>query len=94
MIIFINLTGQILIDDNEPNFAWYDTIKDEFMIFNGNQDWESWKDFKDDLRQYLNSQQATLFARQTIISRFEKLYQFDDIVRTESKTFQTKSDPS
>ena len=49
MIRFINLTGQILLDDPEPHFAWYDTVTDEFMTFAGAQEWNTWNDFVDDL---------------------------------------------
>ena len=45
MIRFINLTGQIFIDDDELYFAWYDTVTDTFLTFSGIQTWDSWEDF-------------------------------------------------
>lgn len=50
MIRFINLTGQILIDDPEVHFAWYDTIKDKFIAFQDNRSWHTWEKFEQDLR--------------------------------------------
>ena len=46
MIRFINLTDQI--DDDTFNFAWYDTIVDKFLEFNGYQVFDSWDDFKEE----------------------------------------------
>ena len=43
MIRFIDLEDQILEDC--PMFTWYDTITDTFEEYNGNQTWETWKDF-------------------------------------------------
>ncbi len=47
MIRFINLTGQIMLDD-APYFAWYDTVTDTFMTFSGFQTWDCWHDFVED----------------------------------------------
>jgi len=89
MIRFINLTGQILIDDDELHFAWFDTITDEFMVFAGTQDWHSWEEFKQDLlTQYhiIEPTQEEIEKVQKMIDRFKRLYQF--------KTSPTNSDPS
>ncbi|KKK86887.1 hypothetical protein LCGC14_2758710, partial [marine sediment metagenome] len=59
MIRFINLTGQIFIDD-EPNFAWYDTIIDVFMSFNHSQEWSTWEEFEEDLMIYLKEHRSSL----------------------------------
>ena len=85
MIRFINLTGQIFIDDDEPHFAWYDTVTNEFMKFNNSQDWHSWKDFVDDLAMYLREKRSTLSIKAdnewydqregNVVQRFKKLYQ-------------------
>jgi len=82
MIRFINLTGQILIDDDEPHFAWFDTISNKFLILYGNQEWHSWEEFELDLTTYLK----TTSNRDKKIKRFKKLYQF--------KTHPTKTSPS
>ena len=90
MIRFINLTGQILIDDDEPHFAWYDTIIDVFMSFNHSQEWHTWEEFEEDLMIYLKEHRSSLhipgkiphddeFYKKReikIVIRFEKLYQF------------------
>lgn len=44
MVRFIDLGDQITTDGTEQ-FAWFDTITDEFMEFNGCQVWESWDEF-------------------------------------------------
>jgi len=43
MLRFIDLTGQITEDVFE--FAWYDTVTDKFLDFEGFQAWRSWDDF-------------------------------------------------
>ena len=95
MIRFINLTGQIFIDDDEPHFAWYNTITDEFMEFNSSQDWHSWDEFEEDLLIYLKEYRAKgspsiddKFHEKRnaqILSRFKRLFQF--------KISPTDSDP-
>ncbi len=47
MIRFINLKGQIYLED-EPCFAFYNTITDEFITLIGNQTWDDWKEFEKD----------------------------------------------
>ena len=84
MIRFINLTGQIFIDD-EPHFAWFDTITDEFMEFNDSQDWHTWDEFVDDLTEYLKRAYVSKKVATEILERFQRLYQF--------KTSPTDSDP-
>ena len=86
MIRFINLTGQIFIDDPQVHFAWFDTIPDEFMTFNGNQDWHTWNDFVDDLTIYLKEKRSALYIKadnewydqreSNVLQRFRKLFQF------------------
>jgi len=76
MIRFINLTGQILIDDPEVNFAWFDTITDEFITFCGCQDWNTWKEFEQDLVLHYSRKVLELDTKdiQKMISRFKRLY--------------------
>jgi hypothetical protein len=73
MIRFINLTGQIFIDDPEPHFAWFDTITSEFKIFNGSQEWNSWEAFEQDLLVYLKQYPG---YQKELTERFQRLYQF------------------
>ena len=84
MIRFINLTGQILIDDDEPHFAWFDTITDEFMGFNGSQDWHTWDEFKEDFLTDSKVLQYPLCNIYEELKRFKRLFQF--------KTSPTDSD--
>ena len=48
MIRFIDLTGQIYLDDEEKSFAFFDTVTDKFCEFSGNQYWDNIEDFKSD----------------------------------------------
>jgi|GEM_PF-2334607 len=48
MIRFIDLTGQIYLDDNEGSFAFYDTVRDKFYEFSGCQLWDTIDEFKND----------------------------------------------
>ena len=76
MIRFINLTGQILIDDPEPHFAWFDTITDEFMVFAGTQEWHTWNDFVDDLTIELRVKLTFPIEAAKVLLRYRKLFQF------------------
>ena len=46
MIRFIDLRDQIIEGIDE--FAWFDTVVDEFLNFADTQTWESWEDFVED----------------------------------------------
>ena len=48
MIRFIDLGDQITCDGTKE-FAWYDTIKDVFIELCGNQTWDNWEEFEQDL---------------------------------------------
>ncbi len=45
MIRFIDLTGQIYLDEDEESpikvFAFFDTVTDKFLSFSGFEKWES-----------------------------------------------------
>ena len=86
MIRFINLTGQIFIDDDEPHFAWFDTIVSQFMSFNDSQEWHSWNDFVDDLTIELRRKLISPVEAAKALLRYGKLFQF--------KNHPTNSDPS
>lgn len=47
MIRFIDLKGQI---DDDPRFAFYDTITDMFVNLDGDQTWDCVNDFRKDFR--------------------------------------------
>ncbi|MFD2874056.1 hypothetical protein ACFS5N_16355 [Mucilaginibacter ximonensis] len=49
MIRFIDLRGQIYLDD-DPCFAWFTTICDRFHTFNDNQHWNSLESFISDYK--------------------------------------------
>ena len=46
MIRFIDLGDQIL--EGMREFAWFDTVVDRFIEFNGTHVWDSWEDFESD----------------------------------------------
>lgn len=48
MIRFIDLTDQIL--DDTFLFAWYDTVRDEFVEIGNVFVWDSWSDFEFDYK--------------------------------------------
>ena len=43
MLRFINLKGQLT--EGNSDFAWYDTVTDKFLEFNGIQVWDRWEEF-------------------------------------------------
>ena len=47
MIRFVDLGDQITCDGTKE-FAWFNTIVDRFIEFNGTHVWETWKDFEED----------------------------------------------
>lgn len=46
MIRFIDLGDQIL--GGEKEFAWYNTVTDQFLKLSDSQTWSCWKDFVED----------------------------------------------
>ncbi|HEC65465.1 MAG TPA: hypothetical protein ENI23_09230 [bacterium] len=74
MIRFINLTGQILIDDPIVHFAWYDTIISQFMEFDDSQDWNTWKEFETDLLQHCHNHNMSSEVTARCLLRFRNLY--------------------
>ena len=89
MIRFINLTGQILIDDDEPHFAWFDTVRNEFIEFNQAQEWHTWGEFSVDLLKDRKVLTHSYYDIQETLKRFGKLYRGNN-----PKTHPTKTSPS
>ena len=48
MIRFVRMRGQIVEGDNE--FAWFDTVTDKFLEFNGTHVWDKWDEFEQDFQ--------------------------------------------
>ena len=50
MIRFIDIGKQIAVDETDPEwprqFAFWDTIYDVFLRFDGEQVWDDWKSFE------------------------------------------------
>lgn len=67
MIRFLDLSEAINNDPEDLQFAWYDTIKDEILSFNGENNWTGWNDFEKD---FLNN--IHRFRKQ--LPRFKKLF--------------------
>lgn len=47
---FIDLRRQIIITDNYPMFAFFDTVTDTFVTINGNQTWSSQQEIIKDIK--------------------------------------------
>ena len=45
MIRFIDLTGQVLLDSDDPHFAFFNTVPDRFCTVGEEQEWNSLGDF-------------------------------------------------
>lgn len=49
MIRFIDLGKQIAVDESDPEyprqFCFFNTIDDQFLIYDGEQVWETWEEF-------------------------------------------------
>lgn len=72
MIRFIDLTSQILVHEDEPHFAFYDTVTDEFKSFSGENSWhtkeEFIKDYKgNELDRYIGKIPDDFFERKSNI---------------------------
>jgi len=48
MIRYIDIKDQVC--EGYPEFAWWDTVIDRFLIFNDSQTWETWEDFEEDFK--------------------------------------------
>ena len=46
MIRYIYIGNQIT--EGADDFAWFDTVRDIFQVFNGEQVWSEWEDFVKD----------------------------------------------
>ena len=52
MIRFIDLGNQIYpLSEDERQFAWWNTIIDQFMTYNHNEVWDTWVEFEHDYRE-------------------------------------------
>jgi len=72
MIRYVDLTGQLTLEDDEFYFAWYDTITDQFLSFAGQQTFSSWDDFMEAFKEYVRDEGPTHGYRD--LSRFYGLY--------------------
>lgn len=73
MIRFINLTGQMAPDD-DFQFAWYDTIIDRFLEYDGHQTWFHVKQFEADLLSDLRRTHTKEDIQDEMLGRFRALY--------------------
>ena len=65
MIRFVDIGDQITLDGTKE-FAWFDTIVDRFIEFNGTHVWDCWEVFEED---YEHDEIMPL-------SRFKSLFQW------------------
>ena len=66
MIRFIDIGEQILKDATD--FAWYDTIRCEFITLGGTSVWETWDEFATDFTDFPPDNSEFTYAR------FERLF--------------------
>lgn len=66
MIRFIDIGGQI--DEEQTDFAWYDTITNKFIELGGAVVWSDWQEFEDDFKLFYPRQNAES------IQRFKRLF--------------------
>ena len=76
MIRFIDLTGQIFLDDDRY-FAWFDTVTDTFVNVNGSQFWDNWAEFEHDFREDEKQVLIPNIGYSWSIERFSNLYPND-----------------
>ena len=79
MIRFIDLRDQITCDGTKQ-FAWFDTIHEEFLKFSDVQVWDNWKDFVIDFKDDDDYKINQLTSRN--LKRFEILFQWKDQLDT------------
>lgn len=72
MIRFVNLTGQLTLEDDEFYFAWFDTVTDRFLSFYGEQVFSSWDNFREAFLDHLRDKSPIHDHRD--LSRFYGLY--------------------
>ncbi len=75
MIRFIDLGDQIL--EGQREFAWWDTITDQFLEFSTSQRWENWKEFEVDFRLHFPTTEQVVSGdtpRADKLERFKRLF--------------------
>ena len=77
MIRFIDLGDQITTDGTQE-FAWYDTIVDKFITFNGNQVWETWVECEYDIGKQAEQDEASVEEETEMIKRLYRLFQWKE----------------
>ena len=72
MIRYIDLKDQRCED--YPEFAWFDTVRDEFIEFNGSQTWRCWDDFERDFKGTDGWSNLSGYSWSTELERFRGLF--------------------
>lgn len=75
MIRFIDLTGQIYLDEEEVSFAFYDTVRDKFCEFSDTQCWDSIEEFINDY----TGEDIERFLR-LIPKKIDPLFQWNNVM--------------
>ncbi len=83
MIRFVYIGSQIV--DNSTDFAWFNTVTDQFIEFNGTHVWADWDEFEGDYTD-----------KGVELSRFKRLYQDSppDTLQTAQQYQNSPSDTS
>jgi hypothetical protein len=82
MVRFIFIGGQIT--EGNQDFAWYDTVTDEFISFAGRVVFDSWDDFEESHRTE-NSGLFLWMGNQPHIERFRPLFHILDDLPPDSE---------
>jgi len=74
MIRYVDIGDQIMEDSSQ--FAWWNTIRDKFLEFDGNQVWDTWCEFEVDFwHEYNYLEGKTLNHKlREYLARFKRLY--------------------
>lgn len=72
MIRYIDLSEQL--EEEQPCFAWFNTISWTFEKYGGIQVWESFKEFESDLLSDLRRVHTKEDIQDEMLSRFRNLY--------------------
>jgi len=77
MIRYIDIGDQIMEDSSQ--FAWWNTVQDEFIKFNEDYVWDTWRDFEESFWAEVEFREGcsvdiTIREPEGYLARFEQLY--------------------
>jgi hypothetical protein len=72
VIRYVDLGDQIVEGFRE--FAWYDTVKEEFLNLDGTQTWNNWREFQAELVMWMVKGKTPEEMQNEMLLRFRKLF--------------------